>query len=145
MGQGASTCNGLSDQQVLNFVKEYFTMNKMIGILVEVEDGKLSSFDNPAKYLVDISGLIPNGIAEGDKVYLPTMSLIGIAEGQPRKIPYTVLHKYNDFILTESPLMSTNDRKMRAKEIRGELFEVSKRLLEYITGFCGYVGIPDSK
>lgn len=145
MGQSASTCNGLSDEQVLNFVKEYFTMNKMIEILVKVEDNEIPSFVPPEKYLVDIGGLIPSGINEGDPVYQPVMTLIGITGGQQKRIPYTSLHKYNDFILTESPLLSPNDRKLRAKEIRGELFEISKRLLEYITKFCGYVGIPTSE
>ncbi len=143
MGQTESTCNGLSDQQVLNFVKEYFTLNKMIEILVNVEDNKITSFDPPSKYLVDIAGLIPDGIPEGDSVYQPVMTLIGIAEGKPRNIPYTGLHKYNDFILTESPLLSPNDRKIRAKEIRGELYEISQRLLNYITGYCGYIGINE--
>lgn len=141
MGQSQSTCNGLSDQEVLNFVKEYFTINKMIDILVKVEDNVLSSFEPPESYLVDIAGLIPSGITEDDEIYKPVMTLIGIAEGQPRKIPYTALHKYNDFILTEAPLISPADRKARAKEIRNELFEVSQRLLKYITGYCGYIGI----
>lgn len=146
MGQAqSSTCNGLSDQQVLNFVKEYFTMNKMIDILVKVEDNVITSFNQPEEYLVDIGGLIPSGIPEGDPVYQPVMTLIGISDGQQRRIPYTSLHKYNDFILTESQLLSSNDRKIRSKEIRGELFEISKRLLTYITGYCGYVGIKSSE
>ncbi len=142
MGQSASTCSNLSDQEVLNLVKQYFTINKMIEILVDVEDNKLSSLEPATKFLVDITRLLPDGVSPENTIYKPVMTLIGIADGQKKEIPYTALHKYNDFILTESPLMSPNDRKVRAKEIRGELFGVSQRLLDYITGFCGYVGLP---
>lgn len=151
MGQSQSSfpksnCRQLSNDEVVFYIKQYFTMNELIDILIDVENGKITDLSPNVKYLIDISKTVPD-IYSGQptelsvQLFNPKVELVGIEENKPIEILYTVLHKYNDYVLKEMSLLDDTNKKQRAKILREEMVEISKKLLTYITQFCSDVGI----
>jgi len=139
-------CRNISNDEVVFFTKQYFTLNKLIDILIDIENGTKTDLNPPVQFMVDLSTSIPD-IVNGQpselsvQLFNPKPQLVAIEMGQPVEILYTVLHRYNDFVLKEVNILDSDVKKERAKNLREEMVEITKKLLSYITEFCSDVGI----
>lgn len=151
MGQGQSSfpqtnCRQLSNDEVVFYIKQYFTLNQLVDVLIDVENGKLSDLSPNTKYLIDIFKTLPD-IASGKPTELsvelfdPKIEIVGVEDNKPVEVLYTVLHRYNDYVLKEMALLDDTKKKERAKLLREEMVDITKKLLSYITQFCSDVGI----
>lgn len=156
MGQGqsrsqeiinsSSSCSSLSDKEVIYYTKQYVTISKLIDILISVENDEIKEFNPISAFLIDLTDLIPDIMNAApspisQEIYQPKVEIVGIQNGKPVEVFYTVLHEYNDFILKENKYMAGEKVRERAKNIRERFVEINKQLLRYITQYCSEVGI----
>ena len=152
MGSGESKheCRGTDNITALHYTKQYFTINKAINILLDIENGKVQALTPAVNYMIDLNGLIPDIMLGSPteistQLYSPVEFISGVHSNLPIKVLYTALHKYNDYILKELPVIETTDelKISRATKIREELIPISQKLLTLITDYCNVVGIVD--
>jgi len=142
----STSCSGLTDKEVVFYTKQYFTINKIMDILIDVENGVLKTFEPVLKYLLDLHQIIPDIMnsepSEITKdIYKIRVETVGISNNAPMEAYYTVLHDYNDFVLKGSKIMGTEKAQSKAKEIREEFSIISEKLLSYIAKYCSEIGI----
>lgn len=144
MGQSPSKCRMISDEEVLLYTKQYFTLSAIVAILVKMENNELPVL-TIEEHAVDITKIIPYPPPNKEiymEVYDPQQETRGL--DKPEKVYLTYLHKYNEFIMLNANL-NANDRKTKAADIRTNLVSSMGKLLRYITMFCGDVGIPKAE
>ena len=151
MGQGQSSglCRDISDREVVMFTKQFFTINKAIEILIDIEEGKRQELQPPQNYMLDIASLVPD-LYYGEaseltlSIYKPTPSVAELKEGQIIQTTSTALDEYNNFVLKEITLLKeTGGVGKRASEVREDLTKISEELLKYISNFCSDIGIQN--
>jgi hypothetical protein len=146
MGQGdMGQCDDISDEQVVYHTKQFFMFNKVIQILLDIENGNRQELLPPEKFMIDISTVVPdlyygNPSEFTQTVFKSEKTVVGIENRQPIQSTKTVLDDYNDFVLKELPVLKGGARE-RAKEIREKLSDANEKILEYISSFCGNLGI----
>lgn len=154
MGQGQSyeeqsygtQCKDMPDSKVVYYTKQYFTISKVIDILLDIENGTKTDASPSTNYMIDLGSVIPDIIAGqpneiSTELFKPESETIGIAENKPVEVLFTPLHRYNNFILREMPVLPSDTKKSRAKELRQELIPISTGLLKHITSYCSFVGL----
>lgn len=148
MGQEQSksgnNCDKLSDDEIVYRLRQYMTLNKIIDILLDVENESIVSITTPEKYLVDIKSTLYDLITENpseltQKIFNPVSVVYGIHEGTVLTKKHTILHDYNNFILNEFKFLSTKERKNKAKDIREKVISMSNELMN-ILSMCNNIG-----
>lgn len=143
MGQSTSKCRMISDEEVLLYTKQYFTISAMVDILVRLENNDLPLL-TVKDHAVDITKIVPYPPPNKEiylAVFKPQEEIRGL--DKPTDVYLTYLHKYNEFIM-QNATMDPSVRKSRASEIRINLVSSMNELLRYITMFCGDIGIPET-
>ena len=137
-------CAPLSNDDIAYRTKQYLTLSKMIDILLDIEDAALSIVD-PTDYLIDIRTVLydlyftaPTRLTL--EIFNPERRPTGIHNGVVLTEPHTILHSFNEFILTEYEILKPQERMERAKQMREEASVISKSLMEAISGYCASIG-----
>lgn len=150
MGQSYSypdenRCSSMTNDEIAYRTKQYLTLNKIIDILLDVENKQID-FIQPEMYLIDISDILFDlylnvGNTFTLDIFKPENKIIGVHNGVIQTDYYTIFHEYNDFILKEYNILHKDDtRILRAKSIREKAIPISKLLLERISSFCSDIG-----
>lgn len=139
-------CNTLSNDEVAYRTKQYLTTGKIIDILLDIENGILTDIPRPELYMVDLYSMLADMYSSSPTeislaIFKPEKKIYAVSSGVALTENYTILHKYNDFIMREFPVLNTSDDKtMRARSIREELTPLREKLDEVVTSYCSDIG-----
>lgn len=138
-----------TDDELLYRTKQYLTLNQVMDVLIDIENGVLKDIPDPSVYLVDIF-LTLRDLYSGTptdltlQVFKPEKKVYAIVNSVGLTQNYTILHRYNDFIMKEYPVLADSDRRSRAGMIREVIAPMGRNLMGVLSSYCSNLGIIKS-
>ena len=151
MGQSAPSptyptdtqCGQITNDEVAFRTKQWLVMGKIRSILDDIKDGE-SEEDillNPLKYIVDVHKVLYD-LYNGDTVGLSAQVFgtkrkdVGIINGEVYSTPDTILNEYNSYIMSQYPVMSAQDRIIKARDLFERMIPISNNIMTLIMDKC---------
>lgn len=148
MGQSSSypstqQCAPLTNDEIAFRTKQFIVIIKIVQILDAIKDNKVSEdiIQNPLKYIVDVHKILYD-IYQGDmtgisaQIFGTNTKATGISNGTPYSTPDTILHEYNAFIISQFPVMSGQDRVVKARDLYERLLAINTVILNSLQENC---------
>ena len=144
MGQQTSNLNNciiISNDEIVFRMKQQSIINKIIDILLSIENGNVIDISKPELYLVDINYILSDLMAGKPsnitlKIFQPYKKIFTISNDIYLTEDYTIIHSFNDFILRELPLLSEDQLKQRAQLLRLDVSNILNNLNKFLSQIC---------